>query len=130
MGDRNIKVGDLVFYLKDISEKVYDGTVLAINEDGSFQIHDETSGGTYTKIPANTVFTDRNDAEARNQKDFQEEVERYLAEISTVDGLLNFMFNTDLGIHGDEANWAARKAVKLEAKELLGIDLPDVIDGK
>ncbi len=128
--NNNFKPGDLVFYLKDISERVYDGKIMAINEDGTYRIHDETSGGTYEKVPAETVFADRNDAEARNQAQFAEEVDKYLANISSVEDLVKFMFATNLSICGEDTNWAARKAAKLEAKELLGIDLVDVIDGK
>ena len=118
MANTEIRVGDLVFYLKDISERVYDGTVLAVNEDGTFQIHDETSGGTYKKVPAEVVYTDRNDAEARNQADFNERLNGYLAKISTVADLVTFMFDTDLTVSDIGTDWAARKAAKISTATL------------
>ena len=126
----NIRPGDLVFFVRTIGGKVFDGTVLAVHPDGTFKIHDASIGGTYEAIPAEHVFTDRNDAEARNEADFQKEVETYLSMISDEKDLLQFMFNINVALTEGHTNWAARKAAKLKAKEILDIDLVDVIDGK
>ena len=130
MDKQEIRVGDLVFYLKEISNRVFDGTILAINEDGTFKIHDETSGGTFASVPASRVFTDRSEAEARDEQNFKANLEAYKAGIGSVEDLIRFMFETDLVVHEDGTNWAARKAAKDKAQELLGIELVDFIDGK
>lgn len=130
MDKKEIRVGDLVFYLKDISEKVYDGIVQGINEDGTYRIHDETSGGTYSRVPAEKVYTERSVAEARNQADFWTDYEAYMKRLESVQDLIEFMYFTDLGIHDIGTDWAARKAVKDKAKALLDIEIHDIVDGK
>ena len=78
---KNIQPGDLVFFVRAVGGKVFDGTVLAVHPDGTYKIHDASIGGTYEHIPGEHVFTDRNDAEARNEADFHSEVEAYLSMI-------------------------------------------------
>ena len=127
---KNIQPGDLVFFVRAVGGKVFDGTVLAVHPDGTYKIHDASIGGTYEHIPGEHIFTDRNDAEARNEADFHSEVEAYLSMIHDEKDLLQFMFNFNVALTEGHTNWAARKAAKLKAKEILDIDLVDVIDGK
>ncbi|MBR3393368.1 MAG: hypothetical protein IKG51_04565 [Firmicutes bacterium] len=127
---KSIQPGDLVFFVRTVGGKVFDGTVLAVHPDGTYKIHDASIGGTYEHIPGEHIFTDRSDAEARNEADFAAEVDAYLSMIHDEKDLLQFMFNINVALTEGQTNWAARKAAKLKAKEILDIDLIDVIDGK
>ncbi|MBO6158140.1 MAG: hypothetical protein J6P72_02620 [Firmicutes bacterium] len=124
------KVGDLVFYVWSFGGRVYDGTLMAINEDGTFKIHDDSIGGTFEKVDPSHVFADRSEAEGRNEENFEAEVTAHLGEINTVEDLVRFMFTYNVSVVLGEADWSARKAAKIKAKQLLGLDLADIIDGK
>ena len=76
---KSIQPGDLVFFVRTVGGKVFDGTVLAVHPDGTYKIHDASIGGTYEHIPGEHIFTDRSDAEARNEADFAAEVDAYLS---------------------------------------------------
>ena len=62
---RSIQPGDLVFFVRSVGGKVFDGTVLAVHPDGTYKIHDASIGGTYEHIPGEHVFTDRHDAQRK-----------------------------------------------------------------
>lgn len=126
MSDTNFKIGQHVWFF-DAYDNLVNGNII------EFIPVEKTKGVPYLTVregkygtrsaKVSACYSSKQECLDAGKTETEAQTAGYIAKIQTAEDLVRFMYETN--IHGEFPDYAARKAIQMRAKELMGIELPE-----